>query len=208
MNKKGLTLVELIATLVILSVIALIVAPNIYVSVRDYKEQLHITQMNNIKDSAKNWAADHINDGNFPINNDFSLKVTVQELQEGGYIDENLKDTKGGGTFDESNTFVIIDCDEINDIGEEISSNYKYNYESYYDMDDYYIKSAIEYGKKNIKRVGTSTISVNSLQEKGYIANQIKTTDGSVISIENKTITIKASLSEEDTAEIEFTASI
>lgn len=208
MNRKGLTLVELIATLVILSVIALIVTPNIYVSVKDYKEQLHVTQMNSIRDAAKNWAADHINDANFPINNTFSLKITVQELQEGGYIDSNLKDTKGNSTFDESSAFVVIDCDEISDIGEEISSNYKYNYESYYDMDEYYTKNAIKYAKKNIKEVGTSTVTVRVLQENGYVSTQMKMMDGTVIPIENKTITIEAKLSEDDNFEMEFVASI
>ena len=51
--KKGFTLVELIATLIVLSIVALIVVPNIYDSIVEYREQLYETQLTAIETSTK-----------------------------------------------------------------------------------------------------------------------------------------------------------
>ena len=60
MNNKGLTLVEVIAVLVVLSIIAVIVTPNIAISIKDYKERTLETQLSSVKGALKNWTADNI----------------------------------------------------------------------------------------------------------------------------------------------------
>lgn len=62
MNKKGLTLVELLAVIVVLAVVALIVTPNVLSSMTKSKQRMFDTQLDNIKTAAKNWAADTLYD--------------------------------------------------------------------------------------------------------------------------------------------------
>lgn len=174
--KKGFTLVELIAVLVILSVIALIVTPNIMVSVKEYQRQVYETEVQAIKDSAKNWAADNVTE--LPHNNDFSLVVTIQDLIDNGYYDSEVRDTFNGGTFEDDNhfTFVIIDCDYIEDELKKIESNYKYVYNAYTSINDYVIDKTKEYAKDN--NITTDTeITLNTLIEGGYINNHMYYTD-------------------------------
>ena len=64
MNRKGLTLVELLAVIVVLAVVALIVTPNILSSISKSHERMYETQLDNIKSAAKNWAADMIHERN------------------------------------------------------------------------------------------------------------------------------------------------
>lgn len=194
MNKNGLTLVEMIAVLIILSVVAIIVTPNIYVSIRDYKTQLYQTQMDNIKEAGKNWATDNITNAYFPTSNTTSLKVSVQELQTGGYIEDKLTNPKEGGYFDDSEVFVLIDCQYIEDETNNLTPNYKYFYSVYEDIIDYEKKRAIKYIKKNGNQ--STTITVDKLRTEGYIAQQIVNTKGENIIIPTNSIEVVVTVTE------------
>ena len=82
MHNKGFTLIELVATLIVLSMVALIVVPNIYNNVKDYRQQLYETQLVSIETATKNWVADHIGDENFPKENNETLFVYLDDLQK------------------------------------------------------------------------------------------------------------------------------
>lgn len=192
--KKGFTLVEMIATLVILSVIAVIVTPNIYVSIKDYKNRLFETQMDNIKQSAKNWAVDNVN--KLPISDANSLAVTVSDLQDDGYIDENLKNPRDGGIFDDSSVFVLIDCEYMEDETGNLASNYKYKYGVYENVEDYVKKQAISYAKKN-KLTSNTTISVSNLKNQHYISKKILYINGTELVISDYNISIIVTTSED-----------
>ncbi len=170
--KKGFTLVELIAVLVILSVIALIVTPNIMVSVKEYQRQVYETELQAIKDSAKNWAADNISE--LPTDNEFSLVVTINDLINNGYYDSEVRDTVNHGTFEDENhfTFVVIDCDYIEDELGKIETNYKYTYNAYTSIDDFVINRAKKYAEENNITADTE-ITLNTLIEGGYINNHM-----------------------------------
>lgn len=58
--KKGFTLVELIAVIVILATVALIVFPNINAVILSSKQTLHDNQIIDIQKSSEKWATDHI----------------------------------------------------------------------------------------------------------------------------------------------------
>lgn len=110
MNQKGLTLIELLAVIIILSLIALIVAPNIARSLKEYREQLYTVQLTDIKESAKNWLADQIDQGNstnIPTE-EKKVTVTVLTLQNGGYVDPELKDPRTKQPIN-GTTFVTIE---------------------------------------------------------------------------------------------------
>lgn len=137
--KKGFTLVELIATLIILSVVAIIVVPNVYENMDDSKSKIKITQTTSIIDSAKEWSADHIRE--LSCNND--SYVFLKDLQSNGYIDDPLYQDTEGHTYN-SNLFVLIHCDVI-----EADENYKYTYTLYETNEKHLEYLASLYAQKN-----------------------------------------------------------
>lgn len=177
MKNKGFTLVELIATLVILSVVALIVTPNILVSIRDYKNQVYDNNILAIKEATISWAADNIGDIHFPTNETTSLVVSLEELTEYGYLDENIKDTKNGGTFDDEDhdTYVMINCiNIIDEITKEIK-NSKYEYEVYTSDEDLIINYALLYAEEN-NITSTITLPITEIKEQ-YFKEHIYNTE-------------------------------
>ena len=106
MNKKGFTLIELLATIVILGLLAIIVVPNVAKIINENRDKVYKKQLENIIESAKTWGSDNI--GKLPTVNNESIKVTLGELQQGGYAKNDLKNPKTEKLFDENNTYVII----------------------------------------------------------------------------------------------------
>lgn len=123
MNKKGLTLVELMAVIVVLAVIALIVTPNVLKEISKYHNKMYDTQINNIISAAKNWAIDEINEkhclicvpennlvSNIDCNNGgegcieskdpgSSTVVFLSTLIDDGYLKDDLENPKTGKPF-------------------------------------------------------------------------------------------------------------
>lgn len=125
MKNKGFTLVELIATLIVLSIVALIVVPNIYENIKEAKNGIKITQLESIVDSAKEWAADHITE----LSIEKDTYVFLKDLQSGGYIDYNLYKNTDGEQYND-NLFVLIESKVI-EADEWNNENYKYTYTIY-----------------------------------------------------------------------------
>lgn len=125
MKNKGFTLVELIATLIVLSIVALIVVPNIYENIKEAKKGIKITQLESIVDSAKEWAADHITE----LSIEKDTYVFLKDLQSGGYIDYNLYKNTDGEQYND-NLFILIESKVI-EADEWNNENYKYTYTIY-----------------------------------------------------------------------------
>ena len=204
MNNKGLTLVEVLAVLVILSIVAVVVTPNIAQNLVDYKDRLTETQLSSIKGATKNWVADNVDKVTCTENNTSALSVSVKELQDGAYLDENMKNPQGG-KFDDSDAFGLVSCEEVKDETANLDSNYKYTYGAYLDINDYVKKMAIEYIKDNFSQID-NPVTVSTLQSNGYVYQSIRNTSSNVVSIPNSTIKVTA----EDTAtgEYEYSATI
>lgn len=190
MNKKGLTLTETIAVLVVLSIVAIIIIPNIAKSLRKSKNKLTQIQLNTISEAAKNWSMDHLNkmrEGNE------ALKISVGELQDKGYLD-NVVDPKAkdNATID---AFAIIKQTKLQ------NGNYRYEYGAYTTMDDYYKSGAIKYAQdgKDITR----PISTTSDLKNNYIYDLHDSTTGNTITIEEKLITVRKNNKGEYIATIE-----
>lgn len=124
MKNKGFTLVELIATLIVISVVALIAIPNISNSLKQIIFGITLTQAEGIVDSAKSWAADNLD--KVPNENGVSVIVTLSELKENGYIDKNVYKNSDRTEYQNS-VFVIIKCLVI-ESDEYNSENTKYEY--------------------------------------------------------------------------------
>ncbi len=87
MRRRGFTLAELLATIVILGIITAITVPIVINQVDNYKKKMCVTQYDNILNAARAYASDHIQE----LSN--SNTITLETLTKGGYIDgNNLKD--------------------------------------------------------------------------------------------------------------------
>lgn len=111
--KKGFTLVELIAVLVVLGLISLIAIPAVNNSIKKYKNSLFNDAIKNIEQAAKNWGADNI--GKLPnsatsnvtmfypdvdTEQEFvALEIRIKDLQEEGYIASEIKNPKANTNF-------------------------------------------------------------------------------------------------------------
>lgn len=111
--KKGFTLVELIAVLVVLSLISLITIPAVNSNLKKYRNTLYEDAIRNIEQAAKNWGADNIGllpnsstSSNIMVYPDIdtddeysTIQIRVRDLQEGGYIDSEIKNPKKSSNF-------------------------------------------------------------------------------------------------------------
>lgn len=197
MNNKGLTLVEIIAVLIILSVIAVIVTPNVMSNIAKYREKMYQAQIANITDGAKNWVADNIDlvptDGT-------AIALSIEELQTDGYIDDNIKNPKGEN-FDDF--FSIIYVKKIVDETGKLEPNYKYTYGTYENIIEYEKDMALDYKKTYTYSNEVTTTLLQSLE---YLPDEIKKLDGTTVSMPIKTIKFSSSTNEED--EVVYTAYI
>jgi type IV pilus assembly protein PilA len=90
LNKKGFSLVELLAVIVILSIIALIAYPIIGNTINNSKKKVQKEQYNRILGAAKNWVTANSISAN--------RCITIDELMNGGYLEKgNIEDPVTGG---------------------------------------------------------------------------------------------------------------
>lgn len=85
MNKKGFTLVELLAVIAILAVIALISVPTIANVIRESREDSYVEQERSIVNAAKTYMANNSLELPKQVNNAFVCK-SVEELQKAGLL--------------------------------------------------------------------------------------------------------------------------
>lgn len=86
-NQKGLTLVELLATLVILALVLGIIIPNVSKSVRNKKHEITNYQEKIIEEATESYITDEINNNN---NLECATKnISVNTLIENGYLDDD-----------------------------------------------------------------------------------------------------------------------
>lgn len=182
MKNRGLTLIELIATLVVLSVIATIVIPNIYDSINDYKTGLYEMQLKSIIGASKNWSADNYK--KLSVEEGGETYVYLKELQEDGYIDNPLKNNKDGKEFN-GNTFVLIKCNVIKS-DKNNEENYNYSYEVYDTNEKYIILLSKKYLiSKNITSDTTIKMAdlISYAEDNLKVNNKLKNIeDGTLIS--------------------------
>lgn len=125
-NKKGFTLIEIMAVIIILAIIAVIVVPLVTGSIKDSKDKLYETQLENIKSAAKSYMI------NLDLDDEQNkISVTIEELKKLGLLDKDIKDPRTDKDFDKCLTvevekngniyeYKIIedikDCDEVGSV--------------------------------------------------------------------------------------------
>ena len=103
--KKGFTLVELLAVLVILGLIGLLVFPAIERAIKGVRKDLYETQKTAIIDGLKNWIAD--NPKSLPEENGQIIYVSLGQLKIGSYVDINITNPKTDKLFDTATKVLI-----------------------------------------------------------------------------------------------------
>lgn len=120
MNKKGFTLTELIAVIVLLGVIALVAVPIVNETISKSKEKAHKEQINRIVSAAKRWGVDNFS--LLPMENE-SFVLELDKLVQDGYLEDDiLIDPKDDKDLTEKGYCIIITL-----VSDE-NSDFKYEY--------------------------------------------------------------------------------
>lgn len=97
MKRRGFTLTELLATLVVLGIIALITAPVVIKTINNFRSDSVEKQYDLIEMGADDFMAD--NGNQYSLNENESIYITLGMLKQDGYIDKNLKNTETNKYF-------------------------------------------------------------------------------------------------------------
>lgn len=90
MKRRGFTLAELLAVIVILGLIAVITIPVVTKTLGQYKVRLCEDQIANIVEAARVWGSDHLLE--LPDEDGGVLTIRLSDLQSNGYIDDKISD--------------------------------------------------------------------------------------------------------------------
>ncbi len=116
MNNRGISLVELIAVIVIIGLLALITFPSITKMLSDFRTSTTEIQESSIIEGAKSYVADNVGITIFKTDEGIE-EVTVKKLYDDGYID---------GEFINRNTNKEYDLEKSKVIIEYSNNKYKY----------------------------------------------------------------------------------
>ena len=94
--KKGFTLVELIATIIVLGIIGLIAYPIMSSTIKNNKEKLYETQIKVIHQASEDWAYKNVD--LLPDENE-TITITILDLKRAGLLDLNIKNPKTNELF-------------------------------------------------------------------------------------------------------------
>lgn len=108
-NIKAFTLVELLAVIVILSLLILVAVTTVSSQFKNSKDDLYDTQLDNIRLSAEMWGSDN---KVLLKSIDDCVSLTLGYLKEAGYVDVNIKNTYTREPFLDDEVFVNITKEE------------------------------------------------------------------------------------------------
>lgn len=134
-NRKGFTMVELLAVITILGILAGIGVVSIQRANVKARENFYNTQRSTLTNGATSYLADHKN--GYPDYVGQTSNITLKQLQEGKYVGEFTDHSKAPNSCNKDNTkvvvlrtdtnkfkyYTVLKCDSINDKNlEKVSS--------------------------------------------------------------------------------------
>ena len=105
MKKKGFTLVELLAVIIILSLVLVIAVPSVNKYIKQSKEKAYDAQISTIIEAAQAYASTNLE--LLPNRENISVKVTLGQLKSAGLIKEEVKNPNDDKYFDDALTIKI-----------------------------------------------------------------------------------------------------
>lgn len=104
--KRGFTLVELLATLIVLATIGLIIFPVVSNTIRNGKENLYEAQIKEIEEATEKWA--YLNIDLLPSEGS-TTTLTILELKKAGFLPLDIRNPKNNELLP-NDTQVVISC--------------------------------------------------------------------------------------------------
>lgn len=107
MNKRGLTIVELLAVLVVIGLIAVVIFPVVTSNINDSKDKTMKMQKASIKEAAESYVAENIGKKVFLGENSVE-EISLNTLINEGFLTGSYKDPIEGKEYDLINSKVIV----------------------------------------------------------------------------------------------------
>ena len=116
--KKGFTLVEMLAVITLLGLLALVIIPASEAIIKNSKNYSYNIQIQNIKNAMKNYASS--NAFSMPTVNGDYVELTLGDLKREGFLEKEFKNPKNEKCFSDNIVLRIT----------RVKNNYKYTIES------------------------------------------------------------------------------
>lgn len=87
MNKKGFTLVEILAVIVVLGLLIVIIIPTVNNLIKDSEDSLYNEQISNIVNATKQYMVEH---SELLPDEDESVCISISDLIDNGVIDNDI----------------------------------------------------------------------------------------------------------------------
>jgi type IV pilus assembly protein PilA len=108
-NQKGLTLVELLAVVVILGIIAAIAVPSIGGIIDNSKKDAHVANAEQMVAASRMALASNDTKILSGDNGNTLNRISLKELIDNGYLEGNLKDPDSNAPYNQLQSYVDVD---------------------------------------------------------------------------------------------------
>ncbi len=104
-KRNGFTLIELLTVIILLGVLIVIIIPTIDSTLKKSSNKIYENQISNIITASKSWASKNPNE--LPKKDETSIIITLGQLKEEGFIDENIINPKNKKRFLDTTEIII-----------------------------------------------------------------------------------------------------
>lgn len=107
-NKKGFTLIEILAVVVIIGTLMLLIIPVAIGVIDDAKQSTYNSQTKSIENAARSYIAEYGITISSLDNTNGTTTLTLRQLVEEGYLDLPIKNAKTNQDYDLDTTTILV----------------------------------------------------------------------------------------------------